>query len=280
MIDEFHYRIRWRAHTAHPGHHASNQPGGEAEFAGHVPLTSQPEPRNLDVRATLADPFGRLMVKSFRQHSAIPVYLLADLSASMGFNGQTRKLDLLADFAASTAYSAYRTGDPFCFFGCDESIRWELAVPLRWHKGFAQQIRDGLANFRPHGRGANGLLEVAPHLGRQRALLFVASDFHWQLADLVRLLEAFVHHDLIPVVLWDSAEYEDLPRFGLAELLDPETGEWRRLFLRPALRRSIRERYRQRRQQLTDVCRQYGLEPLFLVNRLDADALTDYFYRT
>lgn len=279
MIEEFHYRIRWRAHTAHPGHHASNQPGGEAEFAGHVPLTSQPEPRNLDVRATLADPFGRLMVKSFRQHSAIPVYLLADLSASMGFAGRSRKLDVLADFAAATAYSAYRTGDPFGFFGCDENIRWDLAVPLRWHKGLAQQMRNGLAGFQPKGKGAQGLAEVAPQLGRQRALVFLASDFHWPLADLERLLEAFVHHDVIPVVFWDSAEYEDLPRFGLAEVRDPETGDRRRLFFRPALRKLILERYQQRRVELTNACRQFGREPFFMVNRFDADALTDYFYR-
>ena len=279
MIQEFHYRIRWRAHTAHPGHHPSNQPGGEAEFAGHVPLTSQPEPRNLDVRATLADPFGRLMVKSFRQHSAVPVYLLADLSASMGFEGCARKLDLLADFAAATAYSAYRTGDPFGFFGCDEGIRWDVAVALRWHKGLAQQIRQGLARFEPTGRGAEGLLEAAPHLGRQRSLVFVASDFHWDLAELERLLEAFVHHDLVPVVLWDSAEYEDLPPFGIAEVRDAETGARRRLFLRPDLRRAIRERYRQRQTELTDLCRRFGREPFFMVNRFDADALTDYFYR-
>ena len=87
MIEEFHYTIPWRASSPHPGAHASSQLGGGDEFAGLVPFASSPNPRNLDIRASLSDPFGQLAVRTFRQRSNIPVAVLADVSASMGFVG-------------------------------------------------------------------------------------------------------------------------------------------------------------------------------------------------
>jgi uncharacterized protein (DUF58 family) len=279
LIPEFHYQIGWRAKGAHPGHHAGVQSGGGFEFHGHIPLIYHPDPRHLDVRATLADPFGELKVRTFRQRAAIPVYLLADLSASMGFQGQTRKTTLLATFAAAAAYSAYCTGDPFGFIACDSAIRWDLSLPLRWHRGMAIELYQRLLDFRPIGSTARALAAAASHLGRQRALVFVVSDFHFPLAEAAEIFDAFIHHDVVPVVAWDSAEFERLPAWGLAELQDPETGERRRLFLRPGLHAKIRERFAQRREELTHLCLQYGREPFFILDRFDPDAMTRYFYQ-
>ncbi|MBS1213311.1 MAG: uncharacterized protein H6R26_1928 [Proteobacteria bacterium] len=279
MSAEFHYRVPWRAKGAHPGHHAGATTGDGFEFHGHAPLTARPDPRHLDVRATLSEPFGQLMVKSFRQSSAIPVYLLADLSASMNFAGTRRKIDLLAEFAAAIAFSAYRTGDPFGLFACDDRIRQELTIPLRWHKGLAAEMLARLAAFQPAGPNARGLLETVPELGRQKALVFVASDFHFPSVELESLLDALAHHDVVPVVLWDSAEYEKLPSWGWADLADAETGQTRRMFMRPSLRAAIGECYKRRREELRHLFVSRGREPFFLVDRFDPDTLTRYFYQ-
>jgi uncharacterized protein (DUF58 family) len=249
------------------------------EFHGHVPLIAQPDPRQLDVRATLREPFGQLMVRSFRQSSAIPVYLLADLSGSMGFTGTRRKIELLAQFAAAVAFSAYRTGDPFGFFGCDATIRRELTVPLRWHRGLGAERLERLSVFEAEGRSVHGLREIVPELGRQKSLIFLVSDFHLPLPKLAGLLDALSHHDVVPVVLWDSAEYERLPRWGWAELAEAETGRTRRLFLRPSLRAAIRDSYERRRIELRHLFVSHGREPFFLIDRFDPDALTRYFYQ-
>lgn len=276
MTDEFHYRVQRRAHGEHAGRHAGAQGSGGFEFHGLVPFMAHPDPRHLDVRATLADPYQMPVVKHFRQRVAIPVVVLADLSASMGFDSKMR---LLADFAASAAYSAYRTGDPFGFFGCDTAVRPEWVVPLRWHKSLAEELVERLLAFRPQAANAGGLLEAAVQLGKRRALVFLISDFHFPLNDLEALLEALSPHDVVPVVLWDSAEYERLPTWGFAELTDPETGEQRRLFLRPALKERIRETFAARRETLARLCSRFGREPFFLVDRFDPDALTRYFFR-
>lgn len=277
-VEEFHYRIDWRTRSAHPGHHGSLQAGGGSEFCGYAPFQNFPDPRNLDMRASMTDPLGRLLVKSFRQHSAIPVYVVADLSASMGFSGVARKPELLADFAAAVAYSAYRTGDPFGFLGCGRDILWDLALPLHWHKGLAHRIGAALRRFSPTEPNAVGLIHAAPYLGTRRALVFLVSDFHFPLNEVRRTLDAYIHHDVVPIVLWDSGEFDRLPAFGLAEFNDPETGFRRRLLLRPALRQAIGERYAERREQLTALLRPFGRTPFFLINRFDADAMTDYFF--
>ena len=279
MISEFHYQVSWRAQGAHPGNHLGLQTGGGYEFSGCAPLMDYPDPRNLDVRATLADPFGELKVRSFRQRASIPVYLLADLSASMGFQGQVQKTALLASISVAAAYSAYRTGDPFGLIACDSRIRWELSLPLRWRKGMAMELHERLANFQPNASSARGLLEAVPYIGKRRALVFLVSDFHFPLAEVEQIFGALLHHDLVPVVVWDSAEFERLPAWGLMELQDPETGKRRSLFLRPSLRNKLRERFAERREELTRLCAHYGREPFFVVDRFDPDAMTGYFYQ-
>ncbi len=278
MIAEFHYTVGWRAPGAHPGTHAGAGFGGGHEFAGHVPFLANPDPRQLDIRASLHDPFGLPMARAFRQRVAIPVYVIADLSASLGFRGISSKLATLADFAAACAYSAYRTGDSFGFIGCDETLREDLFLPCRFHKGAAPELHERLRGFPARGRSAEGLHRAAPRLGRQRALVFLASDFHFPLAQVASLLDSLVRHDVVPVVLWDSAEYGHLPPRGLAYVEDPETGARRRLFMRPGLREKFREEFAKRREALTRLCAARGREPFFVVDRFDADGMTRYFF--
>lgn len=277
MIPEFHYTVAWRAPGIHPGSHRSGQLGGGHEFAGHAPFIANPDPRHLDIRASLHDPFGQPMVRQFRQRSAIPVFVIADLSASMGFRGTGSKLETLAQFTAAAAWSAYRQGDRFGFIAADESIRWDLLLPLRVHKGAAPELYERLRGLEPAGRSALALNEVALHLGKQRALVFLVSDFHFPLERLDGLLDSLTRHDVVPVALWDSAEYERLPNWGLVYVEDPETGEKRRLFMRPSLREKFKEAFAARREALTRLCARRGRAPFFVVDRFDAEALTRYF---
>jgi uncharacterized protein (DUF58 family) len=274
---EFRYAVGWRAANHLPGTHAGSGLGGGYEFAGYVPFLAHPDPRRLDLRASLRDPFGQWMTRAFRPRAAIPVHVLADLSASLGFRGASSKLDTLAEIAAACAYSAYRAGDSFGFLGCDEAIRWDLHLPCRFHKGAAAELGERLRRFRPQGRSAAGLSQAAPQLGRRRALVFLASDFHFPLERLAGLLDSLSRHDVVPVALWDSAEYQRLPAFGLACLEDPETGERRRLWLRPALREKFRAAFARRRVELERLCLARGRAPFFVIDRFDADALTRYF---
>lgn len=237
-----------------------------------------PQPRHLDMAASLKDPMGQLSVRTFRQRSSIPLYVVADLSASMGFRGQASKLALLADFTAAVARSAMRIGDRFGFVGCDSEVRDDWRLPLRLHKDGAEDWCARLRTFKPRASQMQlGLEAAAGHLGRQKALVFLVSDFHYPPGFLVSVLDSLGRHDVVPVVLWDSAEYQRLPSWGLALVSDPETGRQRPLFMRPHLKARFYESFLQRKTELTDQCLQRGRPPFFLIDHFHADELTDYF---
>lgn len=276
-VESFHYRLARRAPGVEPGAHPGTQRGGGMEFRGHANLLSAPDPRRFDIAASLRDPFKQVMVRVYTQRAAVPVRILADVSASMGFSGRSRKMDVLADFVESLALSAYRSGDPISFTGCDSRIREELGLPLTRNKAAGTLLTARLRMFTPSGSSALGLFEAVERTPPSRSLVFLVSDFHFPEDMLDGLLTRLALHAVVPVVLWDSAE-GTVPRYGIARLFDPETGRERMLLLRPALARRLQEAVAERERALTESCARFGLAPLFVRDRFEADAVTRYFY--
>lgn len=275
MTEEFHYQVPWRTNSAHPGHHLSSQTGGEQEFYGHAPLISRPEPHNLDIHATLLDPFQQFKVRTFRQRGVIHVNLIADLSASMAFHN---KMALMADFTEKAAYSAYRTGDFFAFFGCDEQIRPDFYRPSRWYKGGLPELAEQLRTCRPSGLHCQSALDIHDYLPRHRSLIFFISDFHFPMRDIELIFDSLSKHDVVPIILWHPQEYESLPRRGLIRYHDAETGRDRHLWMRASLREKIKRHFDSRRKQLTHLFMRYGRQPFFIDESFQPDQMTRYFY--
>jgi uncharacterized protein (DUF58 family) len=278
MIEEIHYRVPWRARALYPGRHRSNQLGGGIEFRGNLPLLRSPDPRRLDIRASLSNPHGEWVVRSFRQRSQILIYLVADLSASIGFVGANAKLDVMADLTESLSFSAHRGGDRFGFLGCDETVREDFFLPATHAAGAASALAARVRALRPAGRSLHGLIDAPRYLSKQRSLVFLVSDFHAPSDFLRTALLGFSKHSMVPVVLWDQAELLSRPGFGIASLRDSETGRRRSLFLRPALREKIRAAYDARREKLNTLFFDLGLRPLFVEQSFSAESVSEYFY--
>lgn len=276
-IPELHYRLFGAARGHFPGAHRSRRGASGFEFRGHASLVDLPDVRRLDLHASLRDPFGRWLVRVQSERMAIPVAMVADVSASMGFEGAQRKLDVLADFVESLAWSAWRHGDSFGFVAGDDALRADLLQPQTRSRSAGTTIAEALRRLRPDGRTALGLLEAHRHLTRQRALLFLVSDFHWPLDHVDAVLDRLAFHDLVPVLLWQPQEFDLGPRSGLAELFDPETGTRRTLWWRPALRERWRAAHAARREALLERFRHRRLAPLVLEGAFDADAVTRHF---
>ncbi len=277
MIAEIHYRIDRRARGHHPGHHRSQQRGSGQEFVGHAPLTVARDPRRLDLRVSLRDPFEQFWVRSFRQRSQVLVYLLADLSASMSFAGERRKQDVIADLVDSLAYSANRTGDRFACIGFDRKVRLDYALMPTHAFAAAHALALRLRSAEAHGVGSEGLLEAIALLPRQRALVFLVSDFHFPMTFAAEALARLAPHQLVPLVLWDRAEYARLPRFGLVSVRDAESGQRRLVFLRERLRERIERSYAQRRAEIEALCFSHRAPALFLEDGFDAQRLSRHF---
>ena len=276
-VEPFHYKLPTRVRGADPGAHPGTQRGGGMEFQGHASLLAAPDPRRFDVAASLRDPFHQVMFRVYTQRSAVPVRVIADVSASMGFTGRCRKMDLLADFTESLAQSVSVVGDPLSFLGCDSAVREDLRLPLTRSRAAGTRLAARLRELTPSGRNAAGLLAAADQTPASRSLVFLVSDFHFPLSMLASLLGRLALHQVVPVVLRDSAEAV-APRYGIARIFDPETGTERTLWLRPSLARRLRDSVAARSQALERCCGRFGLKPLFIEDRFEADAVTRYFY--
>ncbi len=276
-MDEFHYRIPWRSGSAHPGHHKSRAPGGGHEFHGHTSLLDAADPRHLDIRASLRDPFGEFKVRQFLQTSITPVMILADLSASMNVGDKPK---LLARISASIAYSARRTGDPCGFIGISEGDRPQLYHPLRHHRILGLTLARRIGAFPFRGSGFSAGIKPAPWLGHRQTLVFLLSDFHFPLATLESLLAQLHAHDVVPVVLWLREEWIPPRRWGLAHIEDPETKARHLLWLHPRSGGYLAEAFEKRRSQITEMCRRHGRPPFFVEDTFQPDALSRYFLET
>lgn len=276
---EFSYQIGWRTRGCHAGRHASAERGLGMEFRGHAPLIAYPDPRRIDLRQTLRDPFDQVWVRIYNQKSAVPVTVVCDLSGSMGFSGQLRKLEIAAEIAASAAWSAFRVNDPFGFIGFDRTVRedWLFTSSVKVHGAF--ELAERLAVYRPGQVGAEGLADVSRFLPREKALVLLVSDFHMPLDSLEAALSTLMRHHVVPLVLWDDAEYRNLPEFGVASVTDAESGAKRTLFLRRGYRERILQAFAERRAALQQLFMRCDMPPLFVEGGFEPDDLTEYFYQ-
>lgn len=274
---EFQYRVPWRATSYYSGTHHSIQRGSGYEMHGLLPLHVAGDPRRFDVRASLRDPFGHLLVRVYKQRSKVPIFALADVSASMSFVGQTCKYDLLLQFVSALANSAHRVGDPFAFTACDTEIRHELSLPLAPARGSGDLIFERLSDWTPSGANAAGLLAGVEHAPNNRALVFLISDYHLPFALLREVLGRLSRHDVIPVVLADTAEGR-IPGTGITHLYDAETQGKRTIVLRRSFAKRLRNEVLEHRLQLGKCFAEYDLRPLNLIDKFEPEVVNRYFY--
>lgn len=273
---EFYYHLHWRARGAQPGAHATRTPGNGADFAGHVSFMDNPDPRRLDLRASMRVIPRRYVVRSFYERGAIVVYALLDVSTSMRFAGNAEKKRLLADITSAIAWSSTRHGDSFSLLACDDQVRQDLFIAPSHRRGMAQEIHKKILGAEIYTqRGALALPRAIEQVRPNRSLVFLISDFHLEESLLSRTLTSFSAHDVVPLVLWDSSEYRDLPDWGWARVRDLEHGGERSLFLRRRLKQEIEQSYLARKQELKAMCRKYGARtPFFIEDEFDAGLLT------
>jgi hypothetical protein len=274
-------------------------------------LYDRPDPRRLDLRASLRNLREDWLVRVNRQRAGIAVRAIVDVSASMSFGGRRPKLHVVADFVDALGLSAFRVGDAVGMMAFDDIQRLDLFMPARVSRGMGNLMatalrgcvprpdtdssqppgRSGLAAHRHtarpllhrrHGsddrKSPDGLEETAAHLAGQSGLIFLVSDFHWPLQRLDRVLDFFAHAGTVPVVVWDPAETEPPEHNALATLRDAESGATRTLWVRPRLRDEWREAVARRRSEIDRFFAAHGLRPFYLEGAFDPDALSRYFF--
>ena len=278
---EFHYRLPGRVSGQRPGSHPGSSIGAGQEFVSHVSLYDRPDPRRLDLRASLRGLKEEWLVRVNRQRAGASVRAIVDVSTSMMFGSQRPKLHVVADFVEALGMSAFRVGDAVGMMAFDEAERPDLFMPARVSRGMGSLMGAALREVRDVGSAdgsVDGLEDAASRLAGQQGLVFLVSDFHWPLERLDIALDLMAHAGVVPVVVWDPAETEPPTRNALASLRDAETGARRTLWLRPRLRQEWRRSVEQRRAEIDSYFAAHAIRPFYVEGAFDADALSRYFF--
>lgn len=254
----FFYNINWRSRSYHAGATLTGHHGNGSDFAGFAPLLSCPDPKRIDIRASVRSTPRQWLVRTYLERAAIHVYAVVDLSSSMRFQGHDQLRQQVTEFVSSLAWSATRQGDAFGMRGAHDTPQavWQVMPTFQpaTAQGVAQKItrywQDATVNAAEKVHGAAGIPAAIESLGARRALVFLLSDFYWPDALMQQVLKAAQAHDVVPVVLRDRAATTGLPAFGWARLRDMETGEERSWMLRRRLHQQIAAYGQQQAQAL------------------------------
>ncbi len=272
----FYYRIPAQQ-SVFPGAHPGRFVGNGQLFKHYMPLISSPDLRHIDLRASVLDPFENFQIKAFQQHSQLNLFLIADLSTSMSYQGEHNKQQVLADCLVSISSSAYAHGDRFGFVGCGQKIETDLVIsPANQQQGHVTELAKRLAITRNQGH-AKSFLQAANYLPSRASLVFLLSDFYLPMEIIQQQMQRLNQHTVVPLVLWDQQEYNNLPEWGVVKFADMEQKKTRTLFMRPALKQRIINAFEQRKQHLQNCFRAFGCEPLFLDKGYHAELMTHYF---
>jgi uncharacterized protein (DUF58 family) len=273
----FTYQTPWKSSSIHYGGHRGTQRGLGFEYRGNVPLIDYPDARRMDLRQTLRDPYEQVQVKLFNQDNTTPIFAVCDLSSSMQFKGQVRKLDLAKEIAASIAYSAFEAGDVFSFIGYNQHVIEELTLPLSHYVHQSFEVIEALTEYKKMHVGSEGILEVPQYLSQHKALVFWISDFHMPTALIEQAFNMMSSHHVIPVVLWDEHESKKLPKFGFGNMIDPETGLNRTIFFRESVRQQFEDAFATRKQILENLFYRFDSQPIYLSGQFHADVMSEHF---
>jgi uncharacterized protein (DUF58 family) len=277
---EISYRPRGRAEGVIIGAHRGRGTGGQGVFLDQVPYLRHPDPRRIDLRLTVRDPFETIYVRRHEQRFAIALYTVIDLSRSMSFEGTARKMALVSELCVCLARSAYRMGDAFGVIGCDEGVRDDFLLPATRRRGLEVELERRFESFVPERSSAAGLADAAVYLVGKRKLVFLISDFRMPLGRIEVILQSLAHHDIVPILALDSAESTALPSWGVVDVQDLETASNRVVFMRPALRRSWLAQAQEWGRSLDRLFLRYGRPPFELIDRFDADKLSQHLLET
>lgn len=168
---------------------------------------------------------GKPYIKKFDEERELLLILAVDVSGSSDF-GTTQyfKGEVMTQVAALLAFSAVKNKDQVGLLLFSDQV--EHFVPPGKGRGHVNRILRDLLYFKPKSRQTSLAVGLSYLQGaiKKRATIFVVSDFMDQGFDVpLRLLGR--KHDVTAIVVSDPGEL-DLPKIGLVEFQDAETGDF------------------------------------------------------
>ena len=262
-IRQIEIRTRRLVNTLFSGDYKSSFKGRGIEFLDVREYLPGDDVRTIDWKVTAR--FGRPFVKKYAEERELVVILLVDASGSDRFGTRRLfKLEQAAQVAATLAFSAIRNNDKVGLVFFTDHIE-KYVPPKKGRVHVLRLIRD-ILYFEPEhcGTDAKQALEFLVHVLKRRAIVFLISDLAGDSyrPEAIRQPLGIVarKHDLVVVSVSDPAEKE-LPKLGLVEMEDAETGELATVDTSdPVLRKRFGELQSARQEASEKLFRQLGID--------------------
>ena len=218
-------------------------------------------------------------VKLFVEEREMTVLLLVDMSGSGRFGSANQeKRELAAEIAAVLAFSAINNNDRVGLIIFTDEV--EHFVPPKKGKKHVLRVISEILSFSPKSASTDLSvgLDFMGHVAHHRSVAFLVSDFLSPQRGYERALRiASRRHDLIPVVVSDPLESE-IPKVGLIDLYDPETGELVAFDSSGPEARTFAALVREQRSNREALFRRLSLDPIEVSTALPyLPALTTFF---
>ena len=306
QVEEFVYRLPGTSFGSRPGAHHSRSRGQGMSFAAHARLFDLPDPRRLDLRASINNVHGDWLVKTYQQPASINIYVLADISASMQF-GNPGKVQIIAQFLDSLGISAHRYADAVSLLPFDTIFREDLYLSAMRGGALGSRMAQAVLNANtalprtsrsPFTKSAslfrrsknrnsassqqasttpNALMQAVSRIEGKSGLVFLLSDFHWPLHLLKPVLDKLSSAAFVPIVIWDKAEVLPPEAGQVLFARGINNGKKRQLWLSGKNRETWQKNVEQRRQSLIRNFMNNDFSPFFIEDGFDAEAVSRYF---
>ena len=271
---------RRRVDTRLAGLYRSVFRGQGMEFEEVRPYAAGDDVRSIDwnVTARADEPY----VKQFREEREMAVWVVVDVSASMGFGTRHESKAATATRAAAVfTFAAIASRDRVGLATFGDAVRTFLP-PRKGRRHGTRVVRDLLAAGTAEWAGSEapaegatdlaGALERVRRGARHRAVIFVVADFLGLAPggpDARALRRLSLAHEVVPVVITDPAERR-LVDVGPVRVRDPETGLTGWIDTgRPAVRRAYADAAARADAERDAVFRSLRLRPLPLATGSD-----------
>ena len=178
--------------------------------------------RDIDWNVTAR--FNRPYVKVYEEERELTVMLLIDMSSSLAFGTSvTYKRDMVAEIAATLAYSAIQNNDKIGVVLFSDQI--EKYIPPKKGRKHIVYIISELLDFKPQSQRTDikNAIEFLMQTQHKSCTAFLISDF-MDRKDYSKALSIMSRkHDTAAIQVYDHF-MEYLPNVGLLKVQDAETG--------------------------------------------------------
>ncbi len=266
FLKEVEYRLDFSPSGDETGRWLSKEKGAGLDFEELVSFLACPQSQQIDLLATMRTLSPIPLVRIYRETGRINVIMLADMSRSMSFGSQEPKTWLMAKLTTMLGYTAYRFGDKFGFYGCDEDVIEELVFAPQRSKTYGLEIGEKLLEFQPSKDSLGGLISAMALLPAKKSLVVVASDFYCPQETTEKLVaELTLRHQVICFVLRDEKENVWPDKFlGFVNLKEMESADKKTVLFSRKNAQRLKERSETERRALENIFKKYDIAPIFL----------------